>query len=215
MPSSQFNPARLPMLPPSTAGTEESGGNTVANVHTDRTPSVRPDWSLGNPVPPMSSNVADNPLSDKRHRSMTPNLPPPGRTSLTKQQHVSLQPSSSYLGASRYHPYASSTVYPGPHPYIRAASLNSSAFLSRTPGYDGYTTDHTSQDPLNNTSKEAHPFASFATMGYVTNPNSPSYGLGDMISGADEVLPTITTRFQGGQSDDKSKDKEQNEWTEL
>ncbi|WWD07987.1 hypothetical protein V865_006097 [Kwoniella europaea PYCC6329] len=144
MPSSQFNPARLPILPPSIAGTEEFGGNTVANAHADRTRSIRPDWTLGNPVPPMFSNVADNPLFNERHRSMTPNLPPSGRTALTEQQHVSLQPSSSYLGASRHHPYASSTVNPGPHPYIRAASLDSSAFLSRTPGYDGYTTDHTS-----------------------------------------------------------------------
>ncbi|OCF76623.1 hypothetical protein I204_02321 [Kwoniella mangroviensis CBS 8886] len=159
-----FSPARLPMLPPSFAGTEDIGGNTIGTVHAGRTPSVRPDWSsLGNPVPLMFRSVAENAFSTKRHRSMTPNLPPSGRTSL-REPHVSHQPSSSYLGASRYHPYISSaTVHPGSHPYTRATSLDPSAFLGRTPGYDGYSMDHASQDPLPDASKEIHPFASFAT----------------------------------------------------
>ncbi|KAK6904041.1 hypothetical protein I203_107555 [Kwoniella mangroviensis CBS 8507] len=200
-----FSPARLPMLPPSFAGTEDIGGNTIGTVHAGRTPSVRPDWSsLGNPVPPMFRSVAENAFSTKRHRSMTPNLPPSGRTSLT-EPHVSLQPSSSYLGASRYHPYISSTtVHPGSHPYTRATSLDPSAFLGRTPGYDGYSMDHASQDPLPDASKEIHPFASFATSENATNSDTQSYGLSDMIS--DEVLPTLSTRFQGVQPGEPSKD---------
>ncbi|WVW78778.1 hypothetical protein I302_100740 [Kwoniella bestiolae CBS 10118] len=213
-----FSPARLPMLPPSFSGVNEYGENLQSHIQADRPQTVRPDWTstMTNSVPTISGHVAESAFVNKRHRSMTPNLPLSGRTSIT-EPHVPHYSPSSYLSTSRFHPYAPSTVNQGLPPFTRAASLDPSALLSRTPIYDdGLPIDQSSQHPLHNTSKESNRFASFSTAENVNHANHPqSYGLADLISETNEMVPSTQTRFDGVHSNEQSKEKEQNDWTEY
>ncbi|WWC67640.1 uncharacterized protein I206_101550 [Kwoniella pini CBS 10737] len=102
--SGHFSPSRVSMLSPSFSGAEDHPSHVMPNSQSGRSPLVRPDWTpMSNPA--IFGALSENPLFSKRHRSMTPNLPPSGRTNIT-ESHTAFQASNTYLGASRYHPYA-------------------------------------------------------------------------------------------------------------
>ncbi|WWC59157.1 uncharacterized protein I303_101705 [Kwoniella dejecticola CBS 10117] len=136
---SDHSPARIAALPPPFSSSEAYSGHSMTHLHPGHTSLLRTDWvSPGNP--PLLSGFVDNASFSKRHRSMTPNLPPTGRTN-TGEAHLPFQPTNSYFNATRYHPYGTSQALAGSHHFTRAASLDPSALLNRPLSYGSHVTE--------------------------------------------------------------------------
>lgn len=128
-------------------------------------------------VPPGHVS-ATNTLLGKRHRSMTPNLPPSSRAAVIGDSTTpNLGP---MIKHAQYHPYASPNVllsdFAAPNaadnrsqPYHRSTSLDPAAFQSRPSSYpDSSVNGHTSQGTMD-FSGFAHPIDQ---SGYINRPLS-------------------------------------------
>ncbi|WVF70104.1 hypothetical protein IAT40_004892 [Kwoniella sp. CBS 6097] len=154
----RFSPVRLPMLPPTqSATTEIATHHVLPGLPFGRGAMHRSDWA--SPAEPynMSSTTGlqTGSFLTKRHRSMTPNLPPSGRSSLnTGLGHLQ---ASSYLGNTRFHPYGHNSVGTDTQYVARAASLDPAAFQHRQASV--YDQSQNSQDSLRALPKDPAEFA--------------------------------------------------------
>ncbi|WVQ97781.1 hypothetical protein IAU59_004895 [Kwoniella sp. CBS 9459] len=151
----QFSPLRLPMLPPTQSTTTEFAAQHVM----PGLPLGRSTMHRSSPAEPwhMSStlNLQNGSFLSKRHRSMTPNLPPSGRSSLsTPINHLQASP---YMGNPRFHPYGHSAVNTNTQYVARAASLDPIAFQHREPNI--YDQNQSSHGSLHGLSKGTDDFA--------------------------------------------------------